>query len=274
MTEGTRKIRLDQLLVKKGLAESREKAKAAIMAGLVQVDGQLVDKAGRLVASAAHIALKKAFPPYVSRGGLKLEAAIRHFSVDVADRVLLDVGASTGGFTDCLLQHGAKKVIAVDVGYGQFHYRLRNDPRVVLLERVNARFLSPREVPETIQWAVIDVSFISLLLILPPVAGLLHPKGGVIALVKPQFEAGRDKVPKGGVIRDRSVHREVLENLIGEFGRQDWVACGLMPSPIQGASGNREYLVNLRRPDPAEAGFVFPIDIDAVVERAFSLKDD
>jgi 23S rRNA (cytidine1920-2'-O)/16S rRNA (cytidine1409-2'-O)-methyltransferase len=241
-----KKIRLDLLLVQKGLAESREKARAMIMAGLVEVDKVPANKPGHLFAPAATLTIKKSLP-YVSRGGLKIEAALDQFSVDVRDRVVLDVGASTGGFTDCLLQRGAKRVVAVDVGYGQFHWKLREDPRVVLLEKTNIRNLAPGTVSEDLDGAVIDVSFISLKLVLPAVSRLLKQQAFVIALVKPQFEVGKGQVGKGGVVRDPALHQEVLESLCSFFRGADWQVEGRIPSPVLGPKGNKEFLVYLTR---------------------------
>ena len=240
-------IRLDLLLVQKGLAESREKARALIMAGLVEVDKVPANKPGHLVAPASTLSIKKSLP-YVSRGGLKLEAALDHFPVDVKDRVLLDVGASTGGFTDCLLQRGAKRVVAVDVGYGQFHWKLRQDPRVLLLEKTNIRNLVESAVSEDLAGAVIDVSFISLKLVLPAVSRLLKPQAFVIALVKPQFEVGKGQVGKGGVVRDPALHQEVMDSLCAFFREIGWTVEGQIPSPVLGPKGNKEFLVYLTRP--------------------------
>ena len=242
-----KKIRLDLLLVQKGLAESREKARAMIMAGLVEVEKVAANKPGHLVAPLSNVSVKKPLP-FVSRGGFKLEAALDAFSLDVKDRVLLDVGASTGGFTDCLLQRGAKRVVAVDVGYGQFHWKLRQDPRVVLLEKTNIRNLAPAMVKEDLDGAVIDVSFISLKLVLPVVSLLLKPQAFVVALVKPQFEVGKGQVGKGGVVRDPALHQEVLSSLCGFFRGVGWKVKGQMPSPVLGPKGNREFLVYLKRP--------------------------
>jgi 23S rRNA (cytidine1920-2'-O)/16S rRNA (cytidine1409-2'-O)-methyltransferase len=241
------KVRLDQLLFQKGFAESREKAKAIVMAGLVEVDDLRVDKAGRLISVSSRITIKKPYPPYVSRGGIKLEAALSQFSVEVRDRVILDVGASTGGFTDCLLQRGAKKVVAVDVGYGQLHWKLRRDPRVEVLEKTNIRYLRPEDIGEMIDGAVIDVSFISLRLVVPAVSTLLKKEAFIIALVKPQFEAGREQVGKGGVVRDPEVHEKVLLDLSRFFESAGWRIEGPMASPILGPKGNKEFLVHLRR---------------------------
>ena len=241
------KVRIDLLLVQKNLAESREKARAMIMAGLVHVDEVRIDKPGHLASPSSQILVKEPYPPYVSRGGVKLEAALEAFSVDVTDKVILDVGASTGGFTDCLLQRGAGKVIAVDVGYGQLHWKLRKDPRVRVLEKTNIRNLEPGALEGEVDGAVIDVSFISLKLVVPVVARLVKDRGFIITLVKPQFEVGKGQVGKGGVVRDPALHEEVLEGLIRFFRAQDWEAAAQMPSPILGPKGNREFLVHLVR---------------------------
>jgi 23S rRNA (cytidine1920-2'-O)/16S rRNA (cytidine1409-2'-O)-methyltransferase len=233
--------------VQQGLAETRAKARAIIMSGRVYVDHAPLDKPGRLVDPGSKIEIKGLPLPYVSRGGLKLEAALEHFSVDVQGKTLLDVGASTGGFTDCLLQRGARRVIAVDVGYGQLDWRLRKDERVRVLERTNIRYLSPHDLQDPVQGAVIDVSFISLRLVVPPVSRLLQGEGFVIALVKPQFEVGRGRIGKGGVVRDERLHREVLQDLEGVFGSLGWEVIGHLPSPLLGPKGNREFLVYMRR---------------------------
>ncbi len=247
MGERLGKIRLDQLLVKRGLAESREKARAMIMAGLVQVDGIQVDKAGRLIPVSAPILLKEMRPPYVSRGGAKLEAALKHFSVNVKGQVLLDVGASTGGFTDCLLQHGARRVIAIDVGYGQLDWKLRQDPRVEVLEKTNIRNLKPADIDMPIHGAVIDVSFISLKLVVPPVSNLIKKHAFIISLIKPQFEVGKGQVGKGGVVRDPNLHQEVIERLRSFFETLGWTVQGHIPSPLLGPKGNREFLIYMSR---------------------------
>jgi len=240
------KYRLDLLLVQRGLAESREKAKAMIMAGLVQVDGKKTDKAGHLFPESASVVLKDT-PPYVSRGGKKIEAALNHFSVDVEGLALLDVGASTGGFTDCLLQHGAKRVVSIDVGYGQFAWKLRQDCRVQVLEKTNIRYLKPGDLDMTLDGAVIDVSFISLRLVIPPVSRLLKRHSFTIALVKPQFEVGKGQVGKGGVVRDPKLHRDVLDRISGLFCDAGWVLHGHIPSPLLGPKGNREFLIYVTR---------------------------
>lgn len=241
-----KKTRLDLLLVQKGLAESREKARAMIMAGLVEVDQVTASKPGHLIAPISKLSIKKLLP-YVSRGGLKLEAALDQFPVDVKDRILLDVGASTGGFTDCLLQRGAKRVVAVDVGYGQFHWKLRQDPRVILLEKTNIRNLAPGMVKEDLDGAVIDVSFISLKLVLPAVSRLLKQQAFVIALVKPQFEVGKGQVGKGGVVREPRLHQDVLDSLCAFFRELGWKVEGPIPSPLLGPKGNKEFFVYLTR---------------------------
>ncbi|MBN1104321.1 MAG: TlyA family RNA methyltransferase [Deltaproteobacteria bacterium] len=241
------RMRLDLLLVERGLAESREKARAVIMAGLVEVDQVRLEKPGQLVSIDGNLSLKKSAPPYVSRGGLKLKAALQSFSVDVKDRVVLDVGASTGGFTDCLLQGGARKVIAVDVGHGQLDWRLRRDPRVVLMEKTNARYLSPDDIEERADGAVIDVSFISLRLVIPPVSGLLTAEGWIVALIKPQFEVGKGQVGKGGVVRDPRLHQEVVGGLKAFCEGAGWAVKGRMESPLLGPKGNKEFLIHLKR---------------------------
>lgn len=234
--------RLDQALVRLGLAESREKAQRLIRAGAVRVDGQVRDKPGQNVAPDADLAVEAA-ERFVSRGGEKLEEAFRKFPLDVAGRVCADIGASTGGFTDCLLQHGAARVFAVDVGRGQLHWKLREDPRVAVLEGINARALRPDAFDPRPSFACVDVSFISLQLVLGPVRAALADAGAMVTLVKPQFEAGRDQVGKGGVVRDPAVHEEVLER-IRRFGIMEvgltW--SGLCPSPIKGPAGNTEFL--------------------------------
>ena len=233
------KSRLDLLLVERGLAESRAQAQRLIRAGLVRVAGQVADKPGTLVVTSAGVALQ-ARPRFVSRGGEKLEAALARFGLDVAGWVVADVGASTGGFTDCLLQRGAGRVYAIDVGYGQLDWRLRNDPRVVVMERTNARYLE--SLPELVDLVTGDVAFISLDLILPPAMGWLRPGGQVVALIKPQFEAGRREVGKGGVVRDPGVHQRVLERVLGSAAELGLGLRGLMPSPLRGPAGNVEFL--------------------------------
>lgn len=229
------------------MAPSREKAKALIMAGLVEVEGTRIDKPGRDVPVSAAVTVKPQGISYVSRGGLKLEAVLDAFSVEVKDKVFLDVGASTGGFTDCLLRRGARRVIAVDVGYGQFDWSLRNDPRVRLLEKTNVRYLKPEDLGESPDGAAIDVSFISLQLIVPAVSALLKPQAMVLVLIKPQFEVGKGQVGKGGVVRDPALHRRVIDDVIACFERNGWIARGHIPSPVLGPKGNQEFLAFLTR---------------------------
>ncbi|MBR3569956.1 MAG: TlyA family RNA methyltransferase [Oscillibacter sp.] len=240
------KQRLDVRMAESGLAESRQKAQALILAGAVTVDGRRVDKPGAAVADGAEIAVRRE-PAYVSRGGLKLEKAMQCFPVGLNGAVCADIGASTGGFTDCMLQRGAAKVYAVDVGYGQLAWKLRTDSRVVCLERTNARYLSRNEIPEPLDFASVDVSFISLRLILPPLRALLRDsESRAVCLVKPQFEAGREKVGKKGVVRDKSAHIEVLENFLANASAAGFAVDGLTWSPIRGPEGNIEYLGFLR----------------------------
>ena len=241
------KERLDILLVRKGLASSREKAKAVIMAGQVYVDGQKEDKAGTLFEETLPVEVRGETLRYVSRGGLKLEKAMETFTVSPAGLVCMDVGASTGGFTDCMLQNGAAKVYAVDVGRGQLDWKLRNDPRVVCMEKTNIRFVTPDQIPEPVAFVSVDVSFISLTLVLPPVRELMAPGAQAVVLIKPQFEAGRDKVGKKGVVRDESVHREVIEKIITFTGDNGFTALGLTWSPVKGPEGNIEYLLWLKK---------------------------
>jgi 23S rRNA (cytidine1920-2'-O)/16S rRNA (cytidine1409-2'-O)-methyltransferase len=239
---------LDTLLVEQGLVESRERAQSLILAGKVKVDGQVADKPGEKVPSEVEITLEEALP-YVSRGGLKLEEALSRFQLDVSGLICADVGASTGGFTDCLLQHGAAKVYAIDVGYGQLAWELRQDPRVVVLERTNIRYLA--SLAEPIDLATIDVSFISLELVLPPVLNFLKPEGQIIALVKPQFEARREQVGKGGVVKDPEVHRQVLHKVAKVAQGLGLRVFGLIPSPLLGPAGNVEFFIYLARGEEA-----------------------
>lgn len=239
-----RKDRLDKLLVDRGLAETRARARAYIMAGEVRVNGERVDKAGTQVAVDSRIEVAAPLP-YVSRGGYKLAGAIDHFGIHVEERVCADAGSSTGGFTDVLLQAGARRVYAIDVGQGQLHWKLRQDERVIVRERTNARYLE--SLPELIDLVVIDVSFISLKLILPAVGKWLATGADVIALIKPQFEAGPEWVGKGGIVRDPAVRREVLLDVLSWAQANEWKPMGLMQSPIQGADGNIEYLAWFQR---------------------------
>ena len=243
-----KKNRLDLAIVNKGLATSRARAKALIMAGKIRVNEQLIDKPGTLVRPHDTITLKGTDHPYVSRGGLKLEKALSSFKIDVNGRTCLDVGASTGGFTDCLLQHGARKVYAVDVGYGQFAWPLRNDPRVVLIERTNIRNLPPDAIPSPVDLATIDVSFISLRIVVPAVLKFLKHGSLVAALVKPQFEVGKGQVGKGGVVKDPELHSRVLNDLAGIFEGLNLIVQPPIPSPVKGPKGNTEFLLALTCP--------------------------
>ena len=251
MAEKVEKERLDVLLVQQGLANSRELAKAYIMAGNVYVDGQKEDKAGTKVAVTAKLEVKGNQMKYVSRGGYKLEKAMDVFGIRLNGKICLDIGASTGGFTDCMLQNGASKVYAIDVGYGQFAWKLRNDERVVCLEKTNVRYVTHEQVPDEGDCASIDVSFISLTKVLPAVLGVLGEKGQLVCLIKPQFEAGREKVGKKGVVRDSSVHREVIEMIVEYVRTQSLGILGLDFSPIKGPEGNIEYLIYL---DKSQSG--------------------
>ncbi|WP_338865396.1 TlyA family RNA methyltransferase [Myxococcus stipitatus] len=243
-----RKERVDVLVVERGLAESRTKAQALILAGQVVVDDQRVDKPGSLVPVEAELRLKGEILPYVSRGGLKLKAAIDRFGLDVQGKVGADIGASTGGFTDCLLQHGAVRVHAIDVGYGQLHEKLRKDPRVRSRERVNARYLTDEDLPEKVGVVVIDVSFISLTQVLPSVLTFLEPGGLLAALVKPQFEVGPDRVGKGGVVRDPAARQDAIDTVTAFVREQGLTVRGVMDSPVPGPAGNVEALLVAERP--------------------------
>jgi len=241
--------RLDKLLVERGLVASREEGLSRILAGEVLVDDQPLAKAGSLVDSNALIRMKGKSLPYVSRGGVKLEKALQEFSIEVGDKVVLDVGASTGGFSDCLLAHGARRVYAVDVGYGQLDWKLRNDPRVVVLEKRNIRYLEGEELSDPPQIATIDVSFISLRLVLPRVQKLLTPYGEIVALIKPQFEVGKGKVGKGGVVRSGEEHRRVIEEIKEAAVALKLEVRGVTESPLLGPKGNREFFIYLRKRD-------------------------
>ncbi len=253
-----RKMRLDLLLVERGYQESRQKAQATIMSGLVFIKGQRVDKPGTSVAEDAEIEIRGNTLAYVSRGGLKLEKAMASFPICLSNAICGDIGASTGGFTDCMLQNGAAKVYAVDVGYGQLAWKLRNDPHVVCMERTNARYLTHEQIPEELDFASVDVSFISLHLILPPLCKLLREGGHVACLIKPQFEAGREKVGKKGVVRDPAVHLEVLEHFLDHAKDAGFTVKGLTFSPIRGPEGNIEYLGYLEKGTDQENSFDLP----------------
>ena len=241
-----KKVRLDQLVFERGYAESRERAKTTVMSGLVFVNGQRVDKPGTAVPQEASIEVRGEALPFVSRGGYKLDKALKVFPVDPAGLSCIDCGASTGGFTDVLLQHGAARVYAVDVGYGQLAWKLRNDERVVNLERTNLRYVTKEQIPEPLDLAVMDVSFISVRLVIPAVKALLKANADLICLIKPQFEAGREEVGKKGVVRDASVHREVIETVLGFARETGWSVLGLDYSPIRGPEGNIEYICHLK----------------------------
>ena len=242
-----KKQRLDVLLLEKGLCDSRSRAQALIMEGLVFVRGQRVDKPGTAVDPEAEIEVRGSVCPYVSRGGLKLEKALRDFGVDPTGYVCSDSGASTGGFTDCLLQQGAKKVYAIDVGYGQLAWSIRSDPRVVVMERTNIRNVTPEDIGEPLDLSVVDVSFISLRLVLPVIRELLGPQGQVLCLIKPQFEAGREKVGKKGVVREKSTHLEVLEQFLETARDLGFTVVDLTYSPVKGPEGNIEFLGHLSK---------------------------
>lgn len=265
------KERLDVLLVQKGLAPSREKAKTMIMEGNVFVDNQREDKAGTFFDPSVNIEIHGNTLRYVSRGGLKLEKAMAQFGITLDDKVCMDIGASTGGFTDCMLQNGAKKVYAVDVGYGQFVWKLRQDPRVVCMEKTNIRYVTPEDIGDALNFASVDVSFISLTKVLGPAKELLKDGGQMVCLIKPQFEAGKDKVGKKGVVRDPAVHKEVIERVILFAKSIGFGILHLDYSPIKGPEGNIEYLVHIVKDAEAESQEV--IDVEAVVAAAHGELD-
>lgn len=262
------KTRLDVLLVERGIFESREKAKAAIMAGEIFVNGQRSDKAGMTFDAECEIEFRGSSNEFVSRGGFKLKKALAYFGVLPEGKICLDCGASTGGFTDCLLKNGAVKVYSIDVGYGQLAWSLRNDPRVVSMERTNIRYVTEEQVPDKIQIAAIDVSFISLKLVLPVLRKLLSADGEVVCLIKPQFEAGRDKVGKKGVVRDRETHLEVLKSFVEYSTANGFYVCDITFSPIKGPEGNIEYLGHLVSHETGNAP-----DIEAVVAASHTELD-
>jgi ftsJ-like methyltransferase len=265
------KERLDMLLVKKGLAPSREKAKAIIMSGIVYVDGMKEDKAGSTFDENLSVELRGSTLKYVSRGGLKLEKALLEFNLKLNDKVCMDVGSSTGGFTDCMLQNKAKKVYAVDVGHGQLDWKLRNDSRVICMERTNIRYVTHEHIQDDIDFSSIDVSFISLSKVLPAVRELLSPEGELVALIKPQFEAGREKVGKKGVVRDPKVHEEVIEAVFSYARENSFRILDLSFSPVKGPEGNIEYLYYLSKSENALDKK--EIDIKAVVDSAHKSLD-
>lgn len=267
------KERLDVLLVKNGLAASREKAKAVIMAGSVFVDGQREDKAGTMIDEKAQITVKGNQLKYVSRGGLKLEKAMSHFDISPEGKVCMDVGASTGGFTDCMLQNGAVKVYSVDVGHGQLAWKLRNDERVVCMEKTNIRYVTPEDIAQPPSFISIDVSFISLTKVLGPVRELMEDEGDIVCLIKPQFEAGREKVGKKGVVRDPRVHEEVIEKVISFALSIGFSSKELEFSPIKGPEGNIEYLLHLQKCPAEEAVSLEAPIIKSVVALAHETLD-
>lgn len=258
------KKRLDVLLTEKGYAETRTKAQAIIMSGLVYVAGQKADKPGAAYEDTVDIEVRSGGCPYVSRGGLKLEKALRDFGIRPEGYVCSDSGASTGGFTDCLLQQGASKVFAIDVGYGQLDWKIRSDPRVVVMERTNVRYVTPEQLGEPLDLSVVDVSFISLKIVLPVIKTFLKPAGQVVCLIKPQFEAGREKVGKNGVVRDPATHKEVLDEFVAFTKNAGFRILGLTFSPVKGPEGNIEFLAHLTA---EELGGIEP-DTEEVVRKA------
>ena len=259
-----KKVRLDQLVFDLGYTESRERAKTTIMSGLVFVNGQRADKPGMPVSQDAQIEVRGEAIPFVSRGGFKLDKALKVFPIDPKDKICIDCGASTGGFTDVLLQHGAAKVYAVDVGYGQLAWKLRVDPRVVNLERTNLRYVTHEQIPETADLAVMDVSFISIRLVLPAVKALMKEDADLVCLIKPQFEAGREEVGKKGVVRDETVHCEVVQGILDFAPMIGLSVVGLDYSPIKGPEGNIEYICHMVN----RAGVQANIDVSALVARS------
>ena len=265
------KKRLDVLVYERGLAESREKAKALIMAGIIYADNQKSDKPGTTYPESVKIELRGSKPKYVSRGGLKLEKAMTAFSLNLNDKITMDIGASTGGFTDCMLQNGAKKVYSIDVGYGQLDWKLRNDSRVVNLERTNIRYITNEQVTDKIDFFSVDVCFISLTLVLPAVRPLLKDDARAVCLIKPQFEAGRGKVGKNGVVRDKNIHIEVIEKIYNFCLENGYSVLGLDFSPIKGPEGNIEYLMYIQKSDnPVSLG---NFDIQGLVGKSHAQLD-
>ena len=263
------KKRLDVLLTEQGYADTRSKAQAIIMAGQVYVDGQKADKPGISYEETVAIEVRGESCPYVSRGGLKLEKALRDFGVNPTGFVCSDSGASTGGFTDCLLQQGASKVFAIDVGYGQLDWKIRSDPRVVVMERTNIRYVTPEDLGEALDLSVIDVSFISLKIVLPTIKTLLKPTGQVLCLIKPQFEAGREKVGKKGVVRDPETHKQVLDDFVELANKLNFTILGLTFSPVKGPEGNIEFLGHLTL---AESSGITPDTAKVVADAHTTLK--
>ena len=267
------KKRLDVLLFEKGLADSREKAKRLIMAGIVYVDNNKEDKAGSTFEETAVIEVRGKTLKYVSRGGLKLEKAMQNFDITLDGTVCMDVGASTGGFTDCMLQNGATKVYSVDVGHGQLDWKLRNDERVVCMEKTNIRYVTPEDIGDVLDFASIDVSFISLTKVLVPVRELLKDEGEIVCLIKPQFEAGREKVGKKGVVRDKSVHRDVIKEVISFAVQNGFQTLDLDFSPVKGPEGNIEYLLHLRKSNTQGNSQINDEVVNKVVETSHEVLD-
>ena len=261
------KERLDVLLVERNLVQSRERAKALIMAGEVYVDGMKEDKAGTKIDIKSEITLKTSDMKYVSRGGFKLEKAVNEFGVELKDKICMDIGASTGGFTDCMLQNGAKKVYSIDVGYGQFAWKLRNDSRVVCLEKTNIRYITKEQVPDEPDFASVDVSFISLKKVIPPALAVMSEEASLVCLIKPQFEAGREKVGKHGVVRDKSVHEEVIKMVIDYAISIGFEVLNLEFSPVKGPEGNIEYLLHLQKHTEGIYESI-PFEIKNIVDKA------
>ncbi len=262
------KDRLDTVLVKKGLYESREKAKRAVMSGNIFIDNCREDKPGKRIAEESRIEIKEDCNPYVSRGGLKLEKGLKDFDIDLKGKKAIDIGASTGGFTDCMLKYGAEKVIAVDVGYGQFDWKLRNNQRVVCMERTNARYLKLVDVPYISDFCTIDVSFISLKKILPAVINLLKPDGEIVCLIKPQFEAGRDKVGKHGVVRTEETHKEVVVGICNFAVDSGLMIKGMTFSPIKGPKGNIEYILYISKKEGLSDIRLITMSIERMVQQS------
>ncbi len=260
-----KKIRLDQLLIEKGIFTSRERAKAAIMSGKVFIDGKRFDKAGEKVSEDSLIEYKGEEMPYVSRGGYKLSKAMSSFNIELTGMICMDIGASTGGFTDCMLQNGAHKVYSIDVGYGQLSWKLRIDPRVVCLERTNIRYITSEQVPDLVDFASIDVSFISLKKVIPAALSVMKDNGEIVALIKPQFEAGREKVGKKGVVKEKSTHIEVIQGIIDFIKEKELYIKGLSFSPIKGPEGNIEYLIYFSKKVPKDS-VLQNIDVEAIVD--------